>query len=125
MRKTIKINGKDFTDAFTPTGYTVSYIKRRGNRNNSGIMLDGSYVDDVLAIKAVVTYYCMPINETILQELLVEIAATYVQLEYYDPKEKTYRTITAMPSEPSQKYRGDGADALEYWTGTVIVFTEK
>ena len=123
MRKTIKINGKDFTDVFTPTGYTVSYIKRRGN--NSDTMLDGSYVDDVLAIKAVVTCYCMPTNEAVLQELLVEIAATYVQLEYYDPKEKTYRTITTMPSEPSQKYRGNGADALEYWTGTVIVFTEK
>lgn len=123
MSKTISVNGVDYTDVFTPEGYTVSYIKRRGS--NAGVMLDGSYIDDVLAIKAVVTCYCMPTNETQLQNLLTAIANEYVTLTFYDPKAGTYRSMTCMPSEPSQKFRGTGADALEYWTGTVITFTEK
>ena len=121
--KTIAINGKDYSDIFTREGYIVSYIKRRGQ--NSGIMLDGSYTDDVLAVKAVVTCYCMPTNESQLQELLTAISETYVTLRYYDPKNGEYRTITAMPSDPQQKYKGFGGDMNEYWTGTVITFTER
>lgn len=123
MSKSITINGVNYTDMFTPTGYMVSYQKRRGN--NSGPMLDGSYVDDVLAVKAVVTCTCMPTNETQLQQLLTVLANTYVTLNYFDPRTSAYRVITAIPSDPSQKYRGSGVNSLEYWTGTVVTFTEK
>ena len=127
MSKQISIGASeplvDFTDVFTPTGYTVSYIKRRGK--NSGMMMDGSYTDDVLAVKAVVTCYCMPTNEVQLQALLEMISNTYVIVRFFDPRVNAYRKMTAMPSEPVQKYRGQGGNALEYWTGTVITFTEK
>lgn len=122
MRKTIKINNTDYTDAFTPTGLVVSYKKIRGN--NSGYMLDGSYVDDVKAVKAVISATCMPTDERILSELLVEISATYVDLYYYDPRLMGYRTIKAMPSETEQAHRGRTCDNLERWTGTAITFTE-
>lgn len=122
MRKIIKINNKDYTDAFTPTGLVISYKKIRGN--NSGYMLDGSYVDDVKAVKTVINATCMPTDERILSELLVEISATYVDLYYYDPRLMGYRNIKAMPSEPQQTYRGQTCDNLERWTGTVIQFTE-
>lgn len=123
MTKSIAINSVSFTDLFTPTGYIVSYQKRRGN--NGGMMLDGSQVDDVLAVKAVVTCTCMPTDEKHLQQLLVVLANTYVTVSYYDPRTGNYRTMTAIPSEPSQKFRGTGANALEYWTGTVVTLTEK
>lgn len=123
MSKTIAINGVNYTDMFTPTGYMVSYQKRRGN--NSGTMLDGSYVDDVLAVKAVVTCTCMPTNEMKLQQLLIVLSNTYVTVYYFDPRVGTYRTMTAMSSEPTQKFRGQGGNALDYWTGTVVTFTEK
>lgn len=123
MRKTIKLNGVDYTDIFTPTGYTVSYKKIRGN--NSGYMLDGSYTDDVRAIKSVITCTCMPTNEDQLSQLLVSISNTYVSVYFYDPREKTYRTADMMPSDPSQKYRGRGTNSIDYWTGTIIQFTER
>ena len=122
MSKRLWTNGVEITSALTPTGYTVSYIKRRGN--NSGVMMDGSYTDDVLAVKAVVTCYCMPTKESVLQQLLTMTANTYVTVKFYDPQRGGYRTMNAMPSEPNQTYKGTGADALEYWTGTVITFTE-
>ena len=123
MRKTIKINGVDFTDDTTPTGYSVSYKKIRGK--NSGYMLDGSYTDDVLDRKAVITYPCMPSTEERLSALLLAIADTYVDVEFYDPEIKGYRTAEMMPSDPTQKFRGTGADLLDYWTGTVLTFTER
>lgn len=123
IRKNISINGTSYTDVFTPTGYVVSYQKRHGS--NGGTMLDGSQIEDVLAVKAVVTCTCMPTNEAQLQQLLTVLANTYVTVYYFDPRAGEYRTMTAIPSDPSQKYRGQGSNALEYWTGTVVTFTEK
>lgn len=121
--KTVRINGINFTDIFPETGQTVNYIKRRGNA--SGIMLDGSYVDDVLAVKAVWSSPCMPISETQLQQLLTALRNPYVELYFFDPAISAYRTMVAMPGDLSQKYRGEGTDALDYWTGTVVTLTEK
>lgn len=130
MRKRFLIDGEDFTEAFTPVGYTVSYKKIRGP--NSGYMMNGLYVDDVLTDddgkevnKAIVTAVCMPTNEDLLQRLLVKLAKTYISFTFFDPAIKNYRTTEGMPSEPTQKYRGTGTDLLEYWTGTVLTFTER
>lgn len=121
--KDFALNGANFTSLFTPTGYTVSYQKRRGS--NGGIMLSGEQTEDVLAIKAVVTCYCMPTDEAQLQQFLSVIASAYVTVYYFDPRARAYRTIKAIPSEPTLKYRGQGAvGALQYWTGAVITFTE-
>ena len=123
MKKVIKIGGVDFTDFFTPTGYAVSYKKIRGK--NSGYMLDGAYVDDVLATKAVITAACMPLDETRLSQFLSAISGTYVTVGFFDPERNEYRTAEMMPSTLSQKFRGTGTDSLDYWTGTVAQFTER
>lgn len=123
MKKTIKINEIDYTDFFTPEGYTVSYKKIRGK--NSGYMMDGSYTDDVLATKAAITCICMPLNEERLSEFLTAVSDTYLNIYFYDPKVKKYRTAEMMPSEPAQKFRGTGADLMDYWTGTVMQFAER
>lgn len=123
MKKQIKINNVDYTGFFTPTGYTVSYKKVRGP--NSGYMLDGSYTDDVVAVKAVITTICMPLNETQLQKFLTAASDTYVNVYFYDPRLGTYRTAEMMPSDTTQKFRGSGAGLVDYWTGTVVQFTER
>lgn len=113
----------DYTNFFTPTGYTVAYKKIRGL--NSGYMESGLYTDDVLDTKAVVTCICMPLNENRLSDFLSAVASTYVNVYFYDPQKKEYRTAEMMPSDTTQKYRGTAADMLEYWTGTVVQFTER
>lgn len=123
MRKTILLNGTDYTDAFTPTGYSVSYKKIRGD--NSGYMLDGSYTDDVIAVKAIITCICMPTDEETLAGLLALLAETYLDVRFFDPRLNEYRTATMMPSDPEQKFRGTGTNAIDYWTGTVVTLTEK
>ena len=84
MRKTIKINGVDFTDFFTPVGYKVKHKKITGP--NSGYMLDGSYVEDVLAVKAIITCTCMPLSETQLSTLLTQLYGDALSVYFYDPQ---------------------------------------
>lgn len=123
MKKTIKINGVDFSRLFTPYGYTVQYKKVRGP--NSGDMLSGEHTDDVRAWKAVVQCVCVPSSEAELARLLTICEDTYVSVYYFDIKTNAYRTAIMMPSEPTQKHAGMGANGVNYWSGTAITFTEK
>lgn len=124
MSKTIKINGVDFTNMFAPFGYSVSYQSVDGGLG--GLMQDGTYTEDEMAIKAVVNLPCMPLNEQDLALLLSTVyGIKYVQLHYYDPMSGEYRDIEARRSETSQKYRGAGSDGKDYWTGTVLTLTER
>lgn len=124
MSKTIKINGTDYTSMFTPYGYKVSYQPVYGN--NGGQMLDGTYTEDEIKLNAVITLDCMPLTESQLSTILSEIyGSSYSQVYYFDPKEKAYRQIEARRSVSEQKNRGIGADGNEYWTGTIVTFTER
>lgn len=124
MKKTIKINGTDFSSMFTPYGYSVQYKKITGP--NSGYMLSGDYTDDVLKWKAVITCICMPETEEQLSTLLSAVCeGAYCTVYFYDPKVKGYRTAEMMPSEPSQTHRGVGVNGFDYWTGTILTFTER
>lgn len=124
MSKSMKFNGVDVTNMLTPAGYEVEYVSVQGD--NGGRTKDGSYVEDEIAVKAVIKAPFIPLNESDLSALLSVIySATYVSLYYFDPKANAYKTITARKSVSSQKYRGKGADGKEYWTGTVVTITEK
>lgn len=124
MSKTIQINGQDVTSFFVQYGYVVSYKSIKGT--NSGTMLDGSYQDDELAVKAVIKLPVMPLNADQIKTLLGLIyQKNYVELYYYDPAAGDYRTITAMREAAEQKYRGFGTDGKEYWTGGALTLTEK
>lgn len=123
MKKTIKINGVDFSSMFTPYGYTVQYKKVRGP--NSGDMLSGEHTDDVRAWKAEVRCVCVPTSEADLAKLLTICEDTYVNVYYFDIKTNSYRNAIMMPSEPIQKHAGVGTNGVNYWTGTAITFTEK
>ena len=124
MSKTIKINDVDFTSMFTPVGYAVGYKSIQGN--NGGLMLDGSYTDDEIAQKAVISLPCMPLNSSDLSTILSNIyGAEYPKIYYWDPKTEDYRAIYTRRSDTEQKFRGTGTDGKEYWTGVVITLTEK
>lgn len=87
--------------------------------------LDGSYIEDEIAQKAVIYLDCMPLSEDDLSKLLSSIyGSKYPQVYYFDPKTGAYRDIETRRSETEQKYRGMGADGKEYWTGTTIILTE-
>ena len=89
-------------------------------------MLDGSYTEDEIAQKAVISLPCMPLNSSDLPILLSNIyGAEYPKVYYYDPKTGDYREIYTRRSETKQQFRGLGTDGKEYWTGTALTLTER
>lgn len=124
MKKSIKINAIDFTELFTPYGYTVQYKKVTGP--NSGYMMNGDYTDDLRAMKAVITCICLPTTEVQLSSLLAQIYADkYCSVYFFDPKINNYRSAIMIPSEITSMHRGRGSNELDYWTGTKLTFTER
>lgn len=123
MRKNIKFNDIDFTSYFTPTGYQVSYKKIKGP--NEGYMLDGSFTDDVLAVKSVITLTCMPLSEEQLTTLLQQLYSDVLNVYFFDPKIGDYRTCEMAFDPPVVRNRGRGTNEVEYWTGAILVMTEK
>lgn len=124
MSKTIKINGVDFTSMFTRYGYSVDYKPVYGNAG--GLMKDGTYEDDELKINAVVSLPVFPLNENDLSILLNTLYRNkYVDLYYFDIKEKGYRETVFRRGGTKWNYKGHGTDSNEYWTGTALVLEEK
>lgn len=123
MSKRIVIDGKDLTSKLTHVGYSVSHKKIRGQ--NAGYMLDGSYIDDVIAVKCNITCYCMPMSETELSEVLTLLSKEYLTVEFFDPMKNEYRFAQMMPEDVKQKYVGEGPNGISYWTGTVISLKEQ
>ena len=123
IAKDFRINDVVVSSLFTRYGYSVSYEKVTGP--NSGFMQDGSYVEDVLRWRAVVSLKVIPLNETQLSFLLNTILpSTYIRLYYFDPMNNDYReeyfTIEGQP----MTFRGQGADGNNYWTGYALTLKE-
>lgn len=124
MAKPFKIDGVDFSSYSPEVGYSVSYAPVSGL--NAGVMIDGSYTEDEVKLNAVVTYPCYPLNETQLSTILQAVYnSPYHMVYYYDPKAGAVREVQMRRAIGTQSYKGYGADGLEYWTGTVITFTER
>ena len=124
MAKTLKIDDVDFTSYMTEAGYTVAYEPVDGGQG--GLMLNGEYEEDEIGQKAVVTYTVWPLNETRLSTLLTRLmGSVYHTVQYFDPKTRANRTMTARRSINEVKYRGKGANNTDYWTGLVITLREK
>lgn len=121
--KPILIDGIDYTSYFAETGYQVSYSTINGGQG--GYTLAGTSIVDELDQKAVVTLPCMPLTEAQFRTILEALMPTPVHsVTYYDPLYGT-RTVSMVRSVISGKYRGQGADLNEYWTGQVIKLTER
>lgn len=124
MKKSISINDVECSTLFTRYGYSVSYIKIYGDAG--GTMLDGSTTEDVIAIKAVVTYSFMPQTEEELNAFLnLLYKSDYAKINYFDPKAKDYRTIEAIYSEITSKYVMTNVNDDELWTTEQLTLTER
>jgi len=123
-QKRIQINGTDYTSYFPQCGYDVSYTKIKGQ--NEGLMLDGSYTEDILAIKAVVSSPLIPLNEKQQSKFLNDVLKDdYATVYYFDPRKNAYRTAIMQYEIKTTKHRGTGADGKEYWTGLAVEFTDR
>lgn len=124
MKKSISINDVDCSTLITRYGYSVSYIKIRGDAG--GTMLDGSTTEDVIAIKAVVTYSFMPQTEEELNAFLnLLYKSDYAKVNYFDPFAKDYRTIEAIYSEITSKHVMTNVNEDELWTTEQLTLTER
>lgn len=124
MRKSISINDVDCSTIFTRYGYSVSYTKIRGDAG--GTMLDGSTTEDVIAIKAVVTFSFMPQTEEELNAFLnLLYNSDYAKVNYFDPKAKDYRTIEAIYSEITSKHVMTNVNDDELWITGQLTLTER
>ena len=122
--KVIQINGTDYTDFFPKRGYTVLYSKVHGN--NEGLMLDGSYTEDTLAVKATVSSVFMPLTEEQQSAFLADLFSDdYATVYYFDPKKNAYRTAVMIYEVAEVKYKGASITGDEYWTGLAVTFTDR
>lgn len=124
MAKNLIVNGYNFTNYITPWGYTISYNKIQGG--NQGTMKDGSFIDDVLAYKAVITVQCMPLTQSEIEWIYSAVYKyTYPTVEFYDLRTKSYRRKECIFSMSPSVERGRGADGQIRWIGTQLTFTER
>ena len=89
-------------------------------------MKDGSFVDDVLAYKAVITVTCMPLTQTELESINNALYLyDYPSVDFYDPKTKTTRRAECTFEAYPAMERGKGADGNIRWIGMGVTFTER
>lgn len=121
MNKEIKVNNIDCSLIFTRYGYSVTYKKIMGDA--SGDMLDGSTTEDIIAIRPVVTFGFMPVDEDKLSTFIASLYKNdYAQLYYFDLRERAYKTIEAIYSDVQAGHRLTGTDGKDYWFASTITF---
>jgi len=124
VQKPIYINGTDYTALFPAAGYEVNYIKETGA--NAGLMINGAYNEDTLALKAVVSSPLMPVDEDQQAAFLQDVMSSdYASVYYFEPSRKNFRTAVMRWELGKTKYRGLGADGKLYWTGMAVTFTDR
>lgn len=119
------INGIDFTALANRSSYTVEYEKRTGP--NAGMMLDGSLTEDVLAIKAVISWSLNSMTAHQLNRLLAETlsAYPYVTVTYFEPRMNAPRTAEFIPTVGALSYAFTRHGADYYRDGTTLTLRER
>lgn len=121
--KEFRINGKDYSSYFAHRNWKLEYQDIKGN--NAGRMLDGSYTEDEIAVKAVITLSCMPLSEDQAATLLEELyRSVYPLIKYYDLRTGTYREIECLRKISASTYWGECVGG-NYWGNTIITLTER
>lgn len=121
--KTWKINGNDYTSFFAHRNWKLEYQPVIGN--NAGRMLDGSYTEDEITTKAVISISCMPLDENQAAALLQELFSTvYPVIEYYDLRTGEYREIKTLRKVSSATDWGECVGG-NYWGNITITLTER
>lgn len=124
MRKEIEINGIDTTDICGPAGYEVTYEKVIGP--NSGIMMNGLEVEDVIAIRAVIKHPLLPTTEEKAAAFLENVyGSPYAQVRFYDLKSMSYKTVSCIYEEIQSRHLLTSIDGNDYWYLGTFVFRDR
>ena len=127
MAKTITINGVDKTDLFKEKGYVVGEKKILGN--NSGVMLSGRQLEDVIGIKDTLKLPIEPLSEAELIDLMRLIredqSAPYVEIYYFSTNHGAYRTAMFLRDEISNKHMFTSNKGVDYYEENTLDFTEQ
>ena len=124
MRKNISINGIDCASFFPKHGQSVAYKKIHGNAG--GLMLDGSTTEDVIAVKAEITFNFIPQAEERMTAFLGNLyAQPYAQVTYFDPLTGKEKEIEAIYGEINVSHLFENAYANDMWHMHTITLTER
>lgn len=127
FQKYAVLNGLNLSELgiITRYGYEVAYHPVDGGQGD--LTQDGTYQEDEIALKAVISFPIMPLPEDVMGQLLRTVYdSERPQLIYFDIKKGDYRNIyTRRGKMTAAKYRGRGADGKDYWTTGSLVLTEK
>lgn len=122
--KELIINGIDCSELATEYGLEISYKKIHGKAG--GTMLDGSTTEDVLAIKAVISFDFIPQSEDVLSDFVKKLySKKYATVRYFDLQEKGYREIEAIYGEITAKYIFKNIHGLSVWKVNTLKLTER
>ena len=122
--KELIINGIDCTKLATRYGLTVRYKKIHGKAG--GTMLDGSTTEDVLAIKAVLSFDFIPQSEEVMGAFLKRLhSSKYATVKYFDIEENDYREIEAIYGEVEVRYIFENIEGFSMWRANTLTFTER
>jgi len=123
MRLPIVIESVNFEAYANKYEYSVSYTKREGA--NSGTMLDGSRVYDLLAYKAVIELELNALTSAQLSAVLTACMKQYVTVTFFDTLTNAQRTATFIPDVGTQSYAFDRHSLYYFKDGIKIKLEEK
>lgn len=89
MRPTFIVNGIDFSKRINKFAYEVGYEKVLGN--NSGIMKNGDYTEDILKWRTVLTLTTNAMRSAEAKELLQALTEGEAVISYDDERSGTVR----------------------------------
>lgn len=89
-------------------------------------MLDGSTTEDVLAIKAVLSFDFIPQSEEVMGAFLKRLhSSKYATVKYFDIEENDYREIEAIYGEVEVRYIFENIEGFSMWRANTLTFTER
>lgn len=91
MRPTFIVNGIDFAKRINKFAYEVGYEKVLGN--NSGIMKNGDYTEDLLKWRTVLTLTTNAMRSAEAKELLQALTEGESVISYDDERSGSVRTV--------------------------------
>lgn len=113
--RTVIINGHTYGIA----PYSLIETPRRISGPNAGVSIDGTLIEDLVAIKYDISIEMMPLTASELNQLAADISAPFVEVSYFSAVRNQDVTIEMKP-EPSSialiLIKGAGSDLYGNFT---------
>lgn len=114
-------DGKDISQYIQDEGEEVTFRKVLGK--NSATALSGREIEDVLAIKVDLTYYCEYLTQDEVSELSNIFTKKLIDFTFFDPRTKAPNTLRFRPSMSTFNKVLEN-DGVTYW-GEVELYLEE